>query len=279
MNAQGLTLDVKELVSLRRYGVAMLDVQIWIERDVEDPAQALPFIDIVVGGRAVRALLDSGAGRTTVEAPSDAALETRPPEGTGVFGGQGDRRVWRTTVQIGNRCVGPIDLDAREADEGRDLVGQDVLSRFRCEYRLDQELLRLDGAPPPHAQPVFVDRGGHVYVDLVWPGVTASAVLDTGASVSVVDATFAAAHPYLVAKKTMSQGTDSAGTTMDTAMVDLSGPHIFGRAFTSTVAAIVDLDAVNRTIERRMDLIIGWPILHQANWVIDHATSSAALTE
>jgi len=251
----------------------------WIETDAEDPDQALPFVNVVVAGRAIRALLDTGAGRTTVEPSAGAILETRPAEGSGVFGGQGERHVWRTTVELGNRHIGPIDLDTRRADEGRDLIGQDVLAQFRCEYRFADAVVRLDGPMPVETHQVFLDRGRHIYLDVIWPDATASAVLDTGASVSVVDAAFAAAHPSMFSNDSSSQGTDASGTTLETPMVQMQGPHILGKAFASTTAAVVDLTRVNQSIERRMDLIIGWPILRQANWVIDHASCSGGLTE
>lgn len=251
----------------------------WVEPDADDPGQALPFVDAVVGGRPIRALLDSGAGRTTVTPTSDAIIELLPPEGTSVFGVQGERRVWRTTVELGPHRIGPIGVDTHGAGGGQELIGQDVLSQFRCEYRFADRLLRLDGPTPPDATPIFLDRGYHIYLDLSWLGVTAGAVFDTGASVSVVDAAFAEAHPHLFAAQGTSQGTDASGTTFDTAMVVMLGPRILGRAFTSTPAAIVDLDVVNQTLERKMDLIIGWPILRQANWAIDHLNRCAALTE
>lgn len=257
----------------------VVDVVMWIKTDADDPGQALPFVDVVVAGRTIRALLDSGAGRTTVTPDDDAIIDVAPPEGTGVFGGQSERRVWRTTIELGHRSVGPIDVDTCAAGEGRDLIGQDVLSAFRCEYRFADGLLRLDGAMPTETSPIFLDRGAHIYLDLVWPDVTASAVFDSGASVSVVDAGFAEAHPHLFVGQGVSQGTDSTGSTFDTPMLAMSGPRILGRAFSSTTTAVIDLDLVNRSLQRRMDLIIGWPILRQANWAIDHRNQSAALTD
>lgn len=132
----------------------MVDIAMWVEPDPDDPGQALPFVDAVVGGRTTRALLDSGAGRTTVTPNSDAIIELLPPEGTGVFGGQGERYVWRTTVEIGPHRIGPIDVDTNGAGGGRELIGQDFLSRFRCEYRFSDGLLRLDGPMPIVTAPI-----------------------------------------------------------------------------------------------------------------------------
>lgn len=256
----------------------MVDIAMWVEPDADDPAQALPFVDAVVEGRTVRALVDSGAARTTLTPSSDAIIELLPPEGSSVFGVQGERRVWRTMVELGPHRIGLIGVDTHGDDGGQESIGQDILSQFRCEYRFADGLLRLDGPMPAVTTPIFLDRGNHIYLDLVWPEVTAGAVFDSGASVTVVDAAFAEAHPSLFEAQGDSQGTDASGTTINTPMVAMRGPRILERAFASTTAAIVDLGVVNQTLERRMDLIIGWPLLYQANWAIDHLNHTAALT-
>jgi hypothetical protein len=163
---------------------------------------------------------------------------------------------------------------------GRHLIGQDLLSHFRCEYRLADRRLCLDGSLPPDAVPIFIDEGSHVYFDVMWPavGTTASGVFDTGASVTIVDAAFADTHPSQFTLAGPSLGVDSSGTLAETPMMTMSGPQILGREFTSSVVAVVDLAAANRTIQRKMDLILGWPILRQANWIIDHANRLAGLT-
>lgn len=104
-------------------------------------------------------------------------------------------------------------------------------------------------------------------------------MFDTGASVTAVNTAFAEAHPELFTSIGTSHGTDSSGATFETPMVEMVGPRLLGRTFTSITAALVDLEPINQTIQRRMDMIIGWPILHQANWVIDHPRQIAALTD
>ncbi|HEY2174976.1 MAG TPA: retropepsin-like aspartic protease [Mycobacteriales bacterium] len=258
----------------------MVDIPIDIEPDPDDPGQALPYVDVEIGGETLHALLDTGAARTTVAPPEFATIEIRPGEGTGVFGIRGDRRVWRTSIRFGNRVVDPIEIDAHPAGEGRDLIGQDLLSHFRCEYRLADRRLHLDGPLPPDTVPIFIGAGHHVYLDVAWQvaEVTASAVFDTGASVTVVDTAFVDTHPTLFAKAGSSSGVDSSGTVVETPMMTMNGPQILGRQFAPSVVAIADLTAANRTIQRKMDLILGWPILHQANWVIDHPNRLAGLT-
>lgn len=185
-------------------------------------------------------------------------------------------------MQLGDRTLDNVDVDPRSDTEGRDLLGQDVLTKFCCEYRFGDQELR-PGCPPVGAEGHRIQLGeaGHVYLELEWSpdGPAASAVFDTGASVTVVDTAFARTHPELLTSPGASRGTDSSGATFETPMVRMAGPRLLGRDFAATWAALVDLEPVNRTIQRRMDLIIGWPILRRANWTIDHARGLAALTD
>jgi hypothetical protein len=261
-------------------------VPLWIDRDARNPDEALPFVDVTVGGRPTRTLLDTGAARTAIAPPDGVAVETKASNGTGVFGeGTGTRRVWRTTLELGHRRLTAVEVDARVGEATTDLVGQDVLSRFRCEYRLDDARLRLDGPSPHTTEPVFLDRGGHVYLEARWDEAaegsraSANAVFDTGASLSVVDAAFAGRYPHLFRPCGISAGTDASGATVETPVAEMAGPVILGRRFRETRAAVVDLSRVNASLERPMDVILGWPVLRQANWFIDHASRSAALVE
>lgn len=260
--------------------VVVIQLPLSIEVDPRNPGEALPYVDAVVGGQPIRALLDTGAARTTVVPLAGSVIETRPGEGTGVFGGEAeDRRVWRTTVELGDRRVGPIELDTRPRNEGRDLLGQDVLSHFRCEYRLAEAVLRLDGPVPRTAESVYLDRGDHVYLTAKWDDASAAAVFDTGASLSVVDSAFVHRYPHLFIEHGESEGTDASGSTMETPLVEIAGPVILGHRFASTMAAVVDLGRVNASLDRPMDLILGWPVLQQANWFIDHTSKTAALVD
>lgn len=104
-------------------------------------------------------------------------------------------------MQLGDRTLDNVDVDPRSDTEGRDLLGQDVLTKFCCEYRFGDQELR-PGCPPVGAEGHRIQLGeaGHVYLELEWSpdGPAASAVFDTGASVTVVDTAFARTHPELL---------------------------------------------------------------------------------
>ncbi len=148
-----------------------------------------------------------------------------------------------------------------------------MLSQFRCEYRLAERLLRLDGNLPDEVTSIHLDDARHIYLDATWPRTTtrASAVFDTGASVTVVDLAFFNAHPELFIRAGRSDGTDVSGAVVETPMAMMRGPVLLCRQLLDSLVAVVDLTGANSTVECRMDLIQGWPIISQAAWVFDHA--------
>lgn len=259
------------------------DIPLRLVPDGDDPDLFLPYVQLEADGVPIEALLDSGAARTRlVERPTLAATDSGPHVSSGAFG------VSTTTTRSATvRCrlagldVGPVSvaLDAPEAPGPGDLVGQDVLGRLTCLYQLSSGLLTVDPEPPARTHPIHIGERGHVYLDPAWPdGSTARAVFDTGASVTVVDADFAARHPGLFTTLPSSSGTDASGLTLETPMARMHGPRILGEQFADSLVAIVDLTGPNRTVQRPMDLILGWPITGQADWYVDHPGSRAACT-
>ncbi len=251
----------------------MLRVPLEIVPDADDSRLALVFVGLQVDGRSVRALLDSGASRSAVlEQPGLVGVEARAG-GTGVFGVVADDRRAQVAVAFAGRDLGYLEMSVVPADHPGhgNLVGQDVLARFRCEYRLAEGVLVLDGDLPEASRRIHLDAGRHVYVDVTWPtGEVASAVIDTGASVTVVDERFAAQHTRLFTHESLSEGTDASGTVLRTPVVRMAALQMLGAELDASPAAIVDLSAANATVEQRMDLILGWPILAQGTLTIDH---------
>lgn len=263
----------------------MIELPLEIEPDQDDPDLALPYLTVVLDGRPRRLLLDTGAAKTTVAAPSGRIVrDANGAGGRGLFGGSAV--VGETEVRI---ALGRCDLGECTVRTGaEELLGQDVLSRFRCEYDLVQGVLTLDGPPPTAAHPVRIGVRGHVLLEATWPAVPAAAgeatageatatkataVFDTGAAMTVVDAGFVDAHSDLFAPDGTSTGTDAAGESRATPMARMSGPTILGSHVAESTVAIVDLRPLQAG-EEAFDMILGWPILSQATWIIDHRDAS-----
>lgn len=257
----------------------MIAVDLEIVPDAEDSALALPFVEATVGDVLLRALLDSGAKRTSVVRRPGMTSSGGAAIGRGAFGMGRLQESADLPVQFAGRDLGVLRVDVvpSERPGHGDLIGQDVLSRYRCEYRLGDGVLILDGEAATPVQEVFLDGGSHVYADVRWPsGTGAQGVLDTGASITVVDSAFVELHPDLFVADGFSEGMDATGERQATAMMTMAPMTLLGSRFDDSKVAVVDLSAANTELERPMNLIVGWPILSQGAFYIDHAARVAS---
>lgn len=150
------------------------------------------------------------------------------------------------------------------------LLGMDVLRRYRCLFRLATGSLVIDASPDYQtAHNLLMDSRGHAYMDVSWPGVTAQACWDTGSSITLVNRDFYLAHRRLFEEIGTTTGTDVSGTTLKTPLVLLAEAVIGGHSFTRHKAAVVDLSHVNGPTGQPADLIVGFPTLRQADWLLD----------
>lgn len=252
----------------------MLRVPLQLVADADDASLASCFVEVVVDGRPTPALLDSGASRSAVVGKLPTAGDPEPPTGGGVFGGRAaPSPTMRVELSIAGRSFGAVAVEVVAPDHPGhgNLVGQDVLGRGCIEYRLGAAELTLDAPPPIDGHAVRVGRRGHVLMDVAWPdGTHALAVFDTGASITVVDSAFASAHPDLFAPDGESQGMDADGHIVPTPMVQIAPVTILGSSFARSAGALVDLSAANDGAEFPMDMILGWPLLRQGTFTIDH---------
>jgi predicted aspartyl protease len=256
-------------------------VPLIIELDADDADFAAILVDAVVAGRPYRLLLDTGAARTQLRA-DDYTSALRPvgaDESSASFGGTVTEPVVTVTdLTLGSLRLASLDVTRGERG-GAQVLGMDVLGRYRCHFRLEAGVLALDarsGTEPGHQ---FV-RGprGHAYLDVHWPGVTARACWDTGAGATVVDHAFWLSHPELFEQVGTSTGTDANGDRAETPLLLMAGPVIGHRAFERHKAVAVDLARVNATLEHPMDLILGYPLIRQADWLFDFPARRWAMT-
>jgi hypothetical protein len=248
----------------------------------EDPQMFLPFVVVEVDGVPVEALLDSGASRTQLlERPGLSTSDGPHRLSVGAFGAQtAPVRYAVVSCRIGGLDVGAVEVSVVPSGHpgAENLVGQDILGQFRCGYRLSDALLILDCDPPNETRAISLDERRHVYLDLSWVRheAVASAVFDTGASVTVVDQAFARRHPDLFTPEDIRTGTDATGMSAKTPMATMRGPQILGEHFADALVAIVDLSGANSTLQRSIDVILGWTAISQADWFVDHPRACAA---
>jgi hypothetical protein len=98
-----------------------------VEVDLEDSRLALPYLELTVDGVPRRALLDSGAARTSLTAPVDCNGWSVVSDGTGAFGMAADRteRHWNARLGICGVDLGVVEVVDQPAGVGPELIGQD----------------------------------------------------------------------------------------------------------------------------------------------------------
>ena len=145
-----------------------------------------------------------------------------------------------------------------------------MLRHHRLDVRLGQATLTIDGSDPvDQERPLLTSSRGHPYVEVNWSGHSAHAIWDTGAGVTVVDTAFARAHRHLFSQPTTAVGADAHGNSSEAPLVMMAACSIGGRSFAAGVAAIADIAGIQRPGDSRFDLIVGYPVISQADWSID----------
>ena len=253
-----------------------------IRPDPDDPACAQVRVRASVGDDELSLIVDTGAARTRVLAREDllSGVRTENDGSGGVFGPGGEVRIaGLSALRLGDLTVEGLEVEVTAAPEQLDsLLGIDVLGRYRCVFKFSNGTLTLErsgpDAPAGSGDPLQIGARGHALLGLRWGEVAACACWDSGAGITVVDRAFAARHPELFRRDGVSTGTDSLGASRETVTGLLAGPTIGDLRFAASVAAIVDLGAVNATAAPRLDLILGYPLIAQADWVLDFPARS-----
>jgi gag-polyprotein putative aspartyl protease len=257
------------------YAVGVERVPLLIEPDPDDPGCASIYVDGTVAGRPYRFLLDTGAARTqlTTDEYTGALSQASSDSSAGAFSAP----VSYPVVTITDLAVGPLraaPLEVTRVDGNgphvQNILGMDVLSQHCCHFRLDAGALDIEASPGHLAdRDLTLDRRGHVYVAVHWPDVTAHACWDTGAGATLVNRGFWLAHPELFEQVGTSVGTDVSGAQTETPTLVMAETVIGGRAFGPHPVVAVDLSAPNGPTDIPMDLILGYPTLRQADWLMD----------
>jgi len=238
------------------------------------------YVTVSISGREYELILDTGGASSRIVGDDlTQQFETAPTEvdhGRGVFGGSSASTPRVLVPEL--RC-GPITATGlaveltSEPNEGQappPILGLDVLRHHRLDVRLTDGTLTIDGSDPiDRDRPLLMSSRGHPHVEVNWVGHTARAVWDTGAGVTVVDSAFARAHHHLFSPHATAVATDSHGNSSETPLVTMAACSIGGREFAASVAAIADIAGIQRPGDPRFELILGYPVIAQADWSID----------
>lgn len=248
-----------------------------IQPDDEDAEAAAVLVDGTVGGRPYRFLLDTGAAVSSVGFDDYTSTFERVGmnSSSGVFDRRGEDMITVPHIQLGPIAKSNFTLvrAANAGPDARNLIGMDLLKDYCCHFRFDEQRVIVDPTDvDEHSEryhELMLGNRFHTYVGVRLGAMDARAVWDSGAGITVVDVGLIERHPAYFQEVGQSQGTDSTGAQMPTAMFVMSGAVIGGRAFSPHRVAAVDLSHVNAATELPMDLILGYSTLSQANWLLD----------
>ncbi|MGH3440030.1 MAG: hypothetical protein ACRDRN_26745 [Sciscionella sp.] len=233
--------------------------------------------------------MDTGAARSQIVDDGTVPGLTAHSTGTST-GALGTRTA--TLATLGELSLGPVrasNLDVwlqpgPAGPSARHLLGMDLLIRACCRFSFSHNELGLDRSPAAAARlPLTLVPSGHSYLVATWrpaagQPVAANALWDTGASITVVDEAFFNVHRDLFRDPASSIGTDATGTSSTTSTYTIAGPTIGGHRFAPHRVAIVDLSSANAQLTQPMDLIAGYPLLSQADWIFDYPARRWAIT-
>ena len=255
----------------------MNSIPLLVVPDADEPDAAEIYIDGTVNGRNYRFLLDTGAARSSIGLDEFTAALPSVGENwsSGVFSQTADDIVVVDSLRVGPLLRAPFQFtrSKERAHAARsNLLGMDLWREVCCHFRFDCARLDILPTPPTDAftfQPIHMDQKAHPYLPIQIAGAVGMAVWDTGASLTVVDASFVRANARYFTEAATSLGTDASGTQVETPMFVMADSRIDGHLFPPHRVAAVDLSAVNATLEVPMDLILGYNLYHQANWLFD----------
>jgi hypothetical protein len=265
----------------------MNKIDLIIEQDEEDIEAAEVLVDVKIGTRPYRFLLDTGAARTCVVYDSYTSTfeSLRKSDSSGVFAKSSDDLITIPSLDLGPISKKNLTVSRVTGNSPgmRNLVGMDVLKDFRCHFLFQESRVLID--PIGVAESVgnfhelMYDHKFHPYVDVSLGSASAKAVWDTGAGITVVDASFIEKHPAYFEEVGRSHGTDATGYSVETPMFIMAASTIGNSLFPPHKVAAVDLSQVNSTVEIPMDMILGYSTLSRADWLFDFPGKRWAITK
>ena len=246
--------------------------------DETEPGSAEVYVDGTIDGRPYRFLLDTGAARSCVIADEyTAALPSiEKHDSSGVFAASSEDVITVPSLTVGPITRQDFTLVRAPADSPGTptLIGMDLLKDYRCHFLFDANrvLLERGGEPEAHPAPqaLFLDSRAHPYVDVQFGPATAHAVWDTGAeSDRGRHGIHPAASRLLPGDPAPRPGRTPPERPWKHRCSTWWRAVIGDTPFSAQRVAGVDLSRINTTIEHRMDLILGYNHLRQANWLFD----------
>lgn len=249
-------------------------VELDLEPDPDVPEALMVSVVAEIDGVRQRLIVDTGGAHSAL-AEGDLSRMLVPAAsgsdpGRGVFGA-GDRG---DSVEAAEMTIGGLRVDRPRFDVERlpaapSLLGLDVLGAHRLDFLFSEAVLEFDGDRAVDERRDLVRSSRrHPYVQVRWGDVVADAIWDSGASISIVDRGFTRRHSGLFRPDGSSHGIDAGGSESAVDMVRMEAVTVGGRTFSPTIAGVADIAGIERPGDPPFDLILGLPVLRQADWAL-----------
>jgi len=238
-------------------------------------------VDCRFDGRPYSCLLDTGGGDRII-VPDNSFFRSYFSAGQGSFGSASGTETPADIIRISHLNVGGTSFGAADATRQSSLscrtmsspilAGQSIPYRSADYYFDGPAALILDGpAPAGSFFPLYMpDAHRHMVMPVEIGSDASRALFDTGASLTVVDTGYAAAHPknfsYLGNTSTM----DASCRRLRAGIYRAHSVAVGGLVFHNFLAVSLDLSATRKIADDgRVEMILGYNVISRADWYFD----------
>lgn len=263
----------------------MSKIKLIIVEDKEDIECAEVYVSAIIEGDEFEFLLDTGAGTSSIR-NSEFTLNypvLKTKKSTGIFSDTQESIIRIPSVRIGPIRKENVEFTRVDNEAGKpNLIGMNILKDYALLFDFQYNTVDVNPEDAKYIRScneLFCDDKAHPYINASLNQSVLSAVWDTGASITVVDSGFIAQNPNSFQLFGDFKGTDANGNSSMTPIYNMTGISIDGFAFPQHHVAAVDLKSVNTTIEKKMDMIIGYSSFRYADWWFDFPAKKWKITK
>ncbi len=200
-------------------------------------------------------LFDTGAATSQLVQSklTDSLVKVKTKESQGVLGSK-----MQDMVIVDELCVGSIKAEHLQVDldDSVGIIGNDVLKNYA--YTLDtskNEIVLID--PFISDLKCVIGQRGHLYVEIEIGHKNGMALIDTGASCSLIDDEFCKEIVGMVSDNRTETGEDWAGAIIETPIIEVDSLTMGNVRFPSHEFAALDFKQVFSYMEYPIAAIIG----------------------
>ena len=262
----------------------MNKVEMNIVIDQDDNECAMVRLFAKVEGDEFDFLLDTGAALSRIK-NCEYTLnypKIRTKQSYGVASQSNDVVIRIPSLRIGSLRKDGVEFTRVDTDDQQsNLLGMNVLKDLALFFDFKNNLLDVnpENRSRINDNDLYMDKNNHPYLPVILEQTELLVTFDTGSSITIVDQAIFDAYPQYFEYVSDSEGMDANGNKVKTTTYLLTGLIIDGKIFPPHHVAVLDLSYVNATIEKQMDMILGYSTIKHYNWWFDFPAKKWLLTK